>query len=141
MAELHPTGHEDSPFFMLLFLQRLTKELWIVQGEVEDHEDVGAMANKADKVLLLQNHQKHYLVASVDPSSASSQPSATIAAVKTGQVTRGGRSGGQRGKGCARGGAAAASPAKASTPSPSGNGDTELHRQGLFGPLLLPLVV
>jgi hypothetical protein len=30
MAELCPTGHEDSPFFLFLFMQRLPKELRIV---------------------------------------------------------------------------------------------------------------
>ncbi len=63
MAELCPTVHEDSLFFLLLFLQYLPKELQIVLGDVEDHEDVGAMANKADKLWLLHSHHQHGLVA------------------------------------------------------------------------------
>jgi hypothetical protein len=43
MAELCPTGHEDSPFFLFLFMQRLPKELRIVLGKVDDH-DIRAMA-------------------------------------------------------------------------------------------------
>jgi hypothetical protein len=83
MTELRPTGSEESPFF--LFLQRLPKELRIVLGDVEDHEDVRAMANKMDNLWCLQNYQQHGLVVSVDssaPSSATGQPSAIIAALK-----------------------------------------------------------
>jgi hypothetical protein len=116
MAELCPTGHEDSPFFLFLFMQRLPKELRIVLGEVDDHEDIRAMAAKADKLWSLHNHQQHGVVASVDPGSASSQPPATIAAVKSGPPARGGRSGGQRGKGHA-GAGSAPKPAAATTPS------------------------
>jgi hypothetical protein len=60
------------------------------------------------------------VVASVDPRSSSSQPPATIAAVKSGPPARGGPSGGQRGKGRGRGGAgapAAPKPTSATTPS------------------------
>jgi len=118
MAELCPTGHEDSPFFLFLFMQRLPKELRIVLGEVDDHEDVRAMAAKADKLWSLHNHQQHGVVASVDPAAPSSQPPATIAAVKPGPPARGGRSGGQRGKGRGRGGAGSApKPAATTTPS------------------------
>jgi hypothetical protein len=118
MAELCPTGHEDSPFFLFLFMQRLPKELRIVLGEVDDHEDIRAMAAKADKLWSLHNHQQHGVVASVDPVAPSSQPPATIAAVKPGPPARGGRSGGQRGKGRGRGGAGSApKPAAATTPS------------------------
>jgi hypothetical protein len=83
MAELCPTRHEDSPFFLFLFMQRLPKELRIVLGEVDDHEDIRAMAAKADKLWSLHNHQQHGVVASVDPGPSSSQPPATIAAVRT----------------------------------------------------------
>ena len=93
MAELCPTGHEDSPFFLFLFMQRLPKELRFVLGEVDDHEDIRAMAAKADKLWSLHNHQQHGVMASVDPGSPSSQPPATIAAVKSGPPARGGRSG------------------------------------------------
>jgi hypothetical protein len=83
---------------------------------VDDHEDIRAMAAKADKLWSLHNHQEHGVVASVDPVVPSSQPPATIAAVKPGPPARGGRSGGQRGRG--RGGAGSApKPAAATTPS------------------------
>ncbi len=85
-----------------------------------NHKDVGTMASKADNLWFLHYHQQHGLVASVDPVSSTSQPSATIAAVKTGLVLNGGHSSGQRGKGSACGGAAAVVLAKAvSTSSPS----------------------
>ncbi len=71
------------------------------------------MAAKADKLWSLHNHQQHGVVASVDPGSPSSQPPATIAAVKPGPPARGGRSGGK-----GRGGAGSApKPAAATTPS------------------------
>ncbi len=120
MAELCPTGHEDSLFFLFLFMQRLPKELRIILGKVDDHEDIRAMAAKADKLWSLHNHQQHGVVASVDPGSSSSQLPATIAAVKSGPPARGGRSGGQRGKGRGRGGAgapAAPKPTAATTPT------------------------
>jgi hypothetical protein len=119
MAELCPTGHEDSPFFLFLFMQRLPKELRIVLSEVYDHEDVQAMAIKANKLWSLHNHQQHGVVASVDPGSSSSQPPATIAAVKSGPPARGERSGGQHGKGrgCGRTVATAATKPAAATPS------------------------
>jgi hypothetical protein len=99
-------------------MQRLPKELRIVLGEVDDHEDIRAMASKADKLWSLHNHQQHGVVASVDPGPASSQPPATIAAVKSGPPARGGRSGGQRVKGRGRGGAGSApKPTAATTPS------------------------
>jgi hypothetical protein len=120
MAELCPTGHEDSPFFLFLFMQRLPKELRVILGKVDDHEDVRAMANKADKLWSLHNYQHQGLVASVDPVSSTAQPPAIIAAVKTGPAARGGCSGGQRGKSHGHGGVSAAAAAKpASTASPS----------------------
>jgi hypothetical protein len=99
MAELYPTGHKDSPFSFFLFMQRLPKELRIVLVEVDDHEDIRAMAAKADKLWSLHNHQQHKVGASVDLGSSSFQPPATIAAVKSVPPARGGRSGGQRDKG------------------------------------------
>ncbi len=62
------------------------------------------MGTKEDKLWSLHNHQRYGLVAAVDPPTSSSQPSATMAEVKTGQAAKGGHSGGQRGKGCACGG-------------------------------------
>ncbi len=50
MAELCPTGHEDSPFFLFLFMQQLPKELRIVLGELDDHKDIPAMATKVNKL-------------------------------------------------------------------------------------------
>jgi hypothetical protein len=113
-----PTGHEDSPFFLFLFMQCLPKELRIVLREVDDHEDMRAMAIKADKLWSLHNHQQHGVVASVDPGSLSSQPPASIATVKSGPLARGGRSGGQGGKGRGRGGAVATAATKPAAATP-----------------------
>ena len=80
MTELHPTGYEESPFFLFLFLQCLPKEVWIVLGDVQ------ATATQADKLWSLHNHQQHGFVVSVNLSalpSATVQPSATIAAIKS----------------------------------------------------------
>jgi hypothetical protein len=57
------------------------------------------MAIKADKLCCFHNNQQHGMVASLDPASASSHPSATIPVVKPGQAAKGGRSAGQRGEG------------------------------------------
>jgi hypothetical protein len=46
--ELCPTGHEVSPFFLFLFLQRLPKELHLILGE-DDHLDLHATGITADK--------------------------------------------------------------------------------------------
>jgi hypothetical protein len=42
------TVYEESPFF--LFLQRIPKELRIILGDMDDQEDVRAIATKADKL-------------------------------------------------------------------------------------------
>ncbi len=60
--------YEESPFLLFLFLQQLPKELRLILGDVEDLEDVRAMATKADKFWSLHNHQQHGLVSVVDPS-------------------------------------------------------------------------
>jgi hypothetical protein len=60
MTELCPTGYEESPFFLFLFLQCLPKELWIVLGDVQ------ATATQADKLWSLHNHQQHGFVVSVN---------------------------------------------------------------------------
>jgi hypothetical protein len=65
MMELCPTGYEESPLFLFLFLQCLPKELSLL-GDVDDNEDVRGMATKADKLWSLHNHQQHGLVVSVD---------------------------------------------------------------------------
>jgi hypothetical protein len=136
-----PTGHEDSPFFLFLFMQCLPKELRIVLREVDDHEDMRAMAIKADKLWSLHNHQQHGVVASVDPGCSSSQPPATIAAVKSGPPARGGRSGSQRGKGSSRGGGVVTAATRPAAATPLAVETPDSMAWGLLRPLLLPLVV
>jgi hypothetical protein len=43
-------GCEESPFFLFLFLQQLPEEFRIILGDMEDLEDVLAIATKADKL-------------------------------------------------------------------------------------------
>ena len=99
MLELCPTGHEESPFFLFMFMQRLPKELRIVLGDQDEAVELRSLALKADKLWSLHNHQQHGMVAAVEPGASSPQPAATIAAVKSGQANRGSRNSGQRGKG------------------------------------------
>jgi hypothetical protein len=138
MTELCPTGYEESPFFLFLFLQRLPNELRIVLGEADNHEDVQATAAKADKLWSLHNHQQHGMVAGVDSSllSLPSPPSATIAVVKPGQPMKGGHSGGQHGKGCCH-----VCTCQAFRLISCCSGVAGVHGQGLGGLVLLPLAV
>jgi hypothetical protein len=103
MMEMCPTGHEASPFFLFLFLQRLPKELRIMLGE-DDHLDLRATAAKADKLWAVHGHQQHGTVAAVEPSSQFEPPAASVAAVRGGFIPRANKSGAQRGKGRGRGG-------------------------------------
>jgi hypothetical protein len=101
MLELCPTGHEASPFFLFLFLQRLPSFLSIMLGE-DDYEDIRAVAVKADKLWAIHAHQQHGTVAAVE--SAPVEPAA-IAAVKGGfSKPRGGGSSRSRGRGKAASG-------------------------------------
>jgi hypothetical protein len=122
MLELCPSGHEASPFFLFLFLQRLLSFLRIMLGE-DDYEDIRAVAVKADKLWAIHAHQQHVTVAAVEPAPA--EPAA-IAAVKGGVSSKphGGGSGRGRGRGKAASGSsrqsAALNPvASAFVPPPS----------------------
>ncbi len=84
ITKLCPTGYEKNPFFRFLFLQRLPEELRIILGDVEDHGDVPWRPRRISCARSLYNQQRHGLVAPVDPPTSSSQPSATVAEVKTG---------------------------------------------------------
>jgi hypothetical protein len=59
MLELHPSGHEASPFFLFLFLQLLPSFLHIMLGE-DNYEDIRAVAVKADKLWAIHAHQQRY---------------------------------------------------------------------------------
>ena len=118
MMELCPTGHEDSPFFLFLFLQRLPKELRIMLAD-DNEEDLRTVALRADKLWSLHNHQQHGYVAAVESSSTQQQPPATVAAVKGNQSSGNGRFGGRRGKGRGRGGASSGRAASGSGTVPS----------------------
>jgi hypothetical protein len=83
MLEMCPTGHEDGPFFLFLFLQWLPKELCIMMGD-DEYDNMRTLALKADKLWSIHNHQKPGVVAAVEPSPPTEPPSATIAAVRGG---------------------------------------------------------
>ena len=93
MTEMCPTGYEESPFFIYLYLERLPRELRIVLGDLDDNQDLRALAVRADRLWSLHNHKQPSLLASVDVPAA--QPSATIAAVGFNKAAKH-RSGGQQ---------------------------------------------
>ncbi len=107
MLELCPTGHEASPFFLFLFLQRLPSYLRIMLGE-DDYDDIQAVAMKAVRLGAIYARQQHGTVAAVEHAPAET---AAIAAVKGGGFSkpRGGGSG--RGKGRGKSSSSARQPA------------------------------
>jgi hypothetical protein len=114
MLELCPSGHEASPFFLFLFLQRLPSFLRIMLGE-DDYDDIRAVAVKADRLWAIHAHQQHGTVAAVEPAAA--EPAA-IAAVKGGpSKPRGGGAG--RGKGRGKGAAGSSKQPAALNPAAS----------------------
>jgi hypothetical protein len=111
---LCPVGHEASPFFLFLVLQRLPSFLRIMLGE-DDYEDIRAVAVKADKLWAIHAHQQHGTVAAVE--SAPAEPPA-IAAVKGGfSKPRGGGSG--RGRGLGKGASCSSKQSAALNPAAS----------------------
>jgi hypothetical protein len=60
MMELCPEGEQQSKFFVFLFLHRLPGWLRIMLGD-DDHQDVHALAVKADKLQALYGHLQHVL--------------------------------------------------------------------------------
>ncbi len=132
MLELCPTGHEASPFFLFLYLQRLHIFLCIMLGE-DDYEDIRAVTVKEDKLWAIHAHQQHGTVAAVEPAPA--EPAA-IAAVK-GSFSKPGYGGSGRGRGHGKAASgsskqpAALNPAALPfVPPPSSLLPLELRRQG-----------
>jgi hypothetical protein len=97
MLEMCPMGHEDGPFFLFLFLQRLPKELRIMLGD-DEYDDMRTLAWKVDKLWSIHNHQQPGVVAAVEPSPPTEPPSATIAAVRGGSSASRARGRGRGGK-------------------------------------------
>jgi hypothetical protein len=100
MLELCPRGEERSPFFIFLFLQRLSKELRVLLGDeaLEEPHDIGKLA---DKKWALHSHQHIGTIAVVELTEEEGQ----VAAVK--QTAAGSRARGKRGgwgKDCGSGG-------------------------------------
>jgi hypothetical protein len=79
MLELCPRGHEASPFFAYLFLQRLPREIRVLLAD-DDTANMRAIAEKADRYLVLHTPQAHEssLVAITQP--AESEEDDTMAA-------------------------------------------------------------
>jgi hypothetical protein len=96
ILELCPSGEEKSPFFILLFLQRLPKELSVLLGDeaLEELRDIGELADKKWAL-----HSQHGgTIAVVELTEEDGQ----VAAVKqtaAGSRPRGKRSGQGRGRG------------------------------------------
>jgi len=113
MLELCPRGHEDSIFFVHLFLERLPGELRVLLGE-DDHQDPRALAEKADRLWSMHG-QRFGMVAAIEPQEP------VVAAVQQ----RGGSSGSRGRSGRGRGGrglsAAAAIPSQPAQPTPAAN--------------------
>ena len=65
MMELCPEGEQQSKFFVFLFLHRLPGWLRIMLGD-DDHQDVHALAVKADKLQALYGHLQHGAVSAVE---------------------------------------------------------------------------
>jgi hypothetical protein len=113
MLVLCPRGHEDSIFFVHLFLERLPAELRVLLGE-DDHQDPRALAEKADRLWAMHG-QRFGMLAALEPS----EPPVVAAVSGRGRDNRRGRGGrgrngggGQSGHG--GGGSAAAQGASAS---------------------------
>jgi hypothetical protein len=58
MLELCPHGHETSPFFAYLFLQRLPCKIRVLLAD-EEYADIRALAAKADCFMVLHTPQAH----------------------------------------------------------------------------------
>jgi hypothetical protein len=98
MVELCPEGEQQSKFFVFLFLHRLPGWLRIMLGD-DDHQDVHALAVKADKLQALYGHLQHGAVAAVEGSDGDG----AVNAVKGGGFKKGrGGNNNSRGRGGSR---------------------------------------
>ncbi len=90
MTEQCPQGEQQSKFFAFLFLHSLPNLLRTMLSE-DDHQDVRALAVKADRLQALYGHLQHGTVAAVDPADSA------VNAVKG--SSRGGKGGFSSGRG------------------------------------------
>jgi hypothetical protein len=84
MLELCPRGHETSPFFGYLFLQRLPREIRVLLAE-EDVADMRALTEKADRFMAIQAPQSHDSTVAAMAASPDSEDD-TVAAATAGQA-------------------------------------------------------
>jgi hypothetical protein len=108
MLELCPRGQEDNVFFVHLYLERLPAELRVLLGE-DDHQDLRALAEKADKLWAMHG-QRFGLVAAVEPQEP------VVAAVQQKGGSSGSRGHSGQGRGGRGGGAGHSSSAPANNP-------------------------
>jgi hypothetical protein len=81
MLELCPRGHETSPFFGYLFLQRLPREIPVLLAG-EDVADMRALAEKADRFMAIHAPQSHDSSVAASPDSEDE----TVAAATAGRA-------------------------------------------------------
>ena len=86
MLELCPRGHETSPFFGYLFLQRLPREIRVLLAE-EDAADMRALAEKADRFMALHAPQSHDSSVAAMAASPDSEDD-TVAAATAGRAKK-----------------------------------------------------
>jgi hypothetical protein len=84
MLELCPRGHETSPFFGYLFLQRLPREIRVLLAE-EDVADMRALAEKADRFMAIHAPQAHDSSVAAMAASPDSEDE-TVAAATAGRA-------------------------------------------------------
>jgi hypothetical protein len=79
MLELCPSREEASPFFCYLFLQRLPREIRVLLAD-EDAANMRAVAEKADRLMVLHKPQSHEVgVAAVASLSDEEEAVAAVA--------------------------------------------------------------
>ena len=107
MMELCPEGEQQSKFFVFLFLHRLPGWLRILLGD-DDHQDVHALAVKADKLQALYGHLQHGAVSAVEDGDGA------VNAVKGGGFKKGrGGNSNSRGRGGSKPAKSGAAPSTA----------------------------
>jgi hypothetical protein len=84
MLELCPHGHETSPFFAYLFLQRLPQEICMLLAD-EEYTDMRALAAKADRFMVLYSPQAPESSLAAMTLNADSSEEETVAAATTGR--------------------------------------------------------
>jgi hypothetical protein len=82
MLELCPKGEESTSFFCYLFLQRLPREIRVLLAD-EDPANMRAVADKADKLMVMHSLQAHDMAA-VPQQESDSEYEDAVTAVKGG---------------------------------------------------------